>query len=515
MEDQIKQKRKETEIKMKKEEWDSHLLGDNCMYQLSNQEHATRAEIRAQYKEYLQHLARERKERRDYKVQTDVAKTEQTQHPFQRKQEEVRCETNKATVMSRKDQSAANRGKELKQEKRDDSHGKGSGAFVETVISLSDSSIKISCSRDDQTIRSSVTAAINDDESVIAARAALEDARLRLKLGEAVAVVARVKPQATKDVPVCADDKSTLSAITTAINEDESVKAARAALEEARSRLELLGFLSDKEKTLSLFKARTKLLGGGTGSTMAGSDGDTASFLNETIPPLEYACRDVKEQSPPSVITFDTSPLAGGASPRDDSKLCLGRVGHNKPNQTAADPAAQNTNRSSSPFELEAPVQHRKAPSNELSYLDWISRPMNPDTPDRYDNIAASTNVDADSHIMDSRSVVSTSAYNSAVCQVLNRNYCYDDEENQRIGAIFYSQTLQPVIDVAHDTSGGQALSLPAGQENDAVLREKYMGTSPPTMQQSEYRISSLPLKAIVPMISVSNGTQDEWSVPA
>lgn len=261
-------KAKKDEMPKKREEgWDSYLQGDKCMYQLSSTESAKRVAIREQCVSFLNQLAKVRDSRGDRASEENVAKIEnQLSLPLKPQNCSVTSQQKRCykldTVTKTKNGHCSGK-KNMKLSK------------VSRSLPTAKTTRRSCFNKEDQTFRSLVKAAIDDDESVIVARQALESVRRRLKLCKHTAMetsseasrVSRLNPTKTlkasneksylitKSTPSsclkCCDDEETIrSSVIASIDDNESVIAARKALEAIRNHFKL-GTVTNLNEDLS------------------------------------------------------------------------------------------------------------------------------------------------------------------------------------------------------------------------------------------------------------------------
>jgi hypothetical protein len=397
---QYKKTEKDKTSEKREEGWDSYLQGDKCMYQLSSTECAKRVAIRKQCVLFLKQLAKERDSSEDQSFKENATKLEKTPHMlslqlktqnFSARSQEKKCKkldtftetkngncsrknlmesskvfrslpkatTSRSSRFSKDDQTirslvtaaidddesviAARHAlesarRQLKLNKQTSTATssevyhvprenqvkglKSSNKKPSLVTNSVTSSSLISCD-DEETIRSSVIASIDDNESVIAARNALEAIRTHFKLGAVSTTNADIstsycKPHSinntSKEVvwPRSNEDISIVSDVTKSFYEDNSVMAARAALEQARSQLEIFGLLSSSS-------CRDLSVGGSSVAAFGETNAPEAS--------LEYCSR--KGPDLPDVVAFDSLSLhPSTCKPQCGARKDLSEVQH-------------------------------------------------------------------------------------------------------------------------------------------------------------------------------------------
>jgi len=407
----IEESKKSASAKKKEERWDAHLLGDKCMYKFSNQECAKKVEIREQYTIFLQQLAKERGAR--------------IQHNSSQ-ESNFAVNSGRAQALTPPAQNCDILKRQLRHNPKNDRNvgrkwgvgcSKGTGLvskIKQTLPKTKTSSISSPvCCDDDQTIRSLVTAAIDDNESVKKARAVLENVRRRLKLDEPtitatvsspLGIIADTRRQVADDATnLCREDQSIFSAVTKAIHEDHSVIAARVALEEARARLENLGFLSGRGETFSVYNTQSELLGDDSTVAVSASVYPSTTMINATIPPMEYiSVKDSKKDFVlPSLVALDSFSFSAAGND--------GRISNNGEKSYTCFESHLNLEVST------GIVDEISSPRDKPQYTESDSRPLKSSKEGKSDDTPANLtarceSLDTDSHVMELRSAASPPA---------------------------------------------------------------------------------------------------------
>ena len=519
----VEESKKSASAKKKEERWDAHLLGDKCMYKFSNQECAKKVEIREQYTIFLQQLAKERGARIQHNSSQESNFAINSELPQALTPPAPKCD-----FLKRQRRQNPKNGRNVGQ-KWGVGYSKGTGlvskikqTLPKTKTTKASSISSPVCCDDDQTIRSLVTAAIDDNESVKKARAVLENVRRRLKLDEPtitdtisspLGIITHTSSQAALDATyLCPEDQSIFSAVTKAIHEDHSVIAARVALEEARSRLENLGFLSVSGGTFSVYNTQSNLLGDDSTVALSASVYPSTATINATIPPLEYiSVKDSKVDFllPSSVALDSFSFSAAGNGERinnigQKSYTCL-----------------------ESPLNLEVSstiVDEISSPKNKTQYMESDSRSIKSSEAGKNDQIPANLTacceaLDTDSHVMELRSAPSPSAS-------LNKSNWEDKSTMSPFMLMNGGDSLfKDGNENGDETESASRSPSTTAQDNIySVLQTEsfsagggHMFSSPPRQSNFLDTTSHSTNREIFysPMISVCNGCKEDWSMSA